>query len=67
MIGSKYADCITCKHLDRTATRLVCPAFPDGVPDPIARGQVGHREPYEGDNGIRYEIADEYRPARRKR
>jgi hypothetical protein len=66
VIGSRYADCFTCKHLDRTATRLVCAAFPDGVPDPIARGQVGHDRPYPGDKGIRHELADAFLPPARK-
>ena len=32
-----------------------CKAFPDGIPDEIAVGMADHREPYDGDGGVRYE------------
>jgi hypothetical protein len=31
-----------------------CPAFPDGIPDPIWKGDKSHTEPYDGDNGIQF-------------
>jgi hypothetical protein len=34
-----------------------CAAFPNGIPDAIAEGDVEHREPYPGDRGIRFEPA----------
>jgi hypothetical protein len=52
-----------CKHLigvkqDRmqeSTERVVCVAFPDGIPDEIAYGSNPHTTPYPGDHGIRYE------------
>lgn len=35
--------------------RVVCAAFPTGIPDEIAYGDNLHLEPYIGDHGIRYE------------
>lgn len=34
---------------------LICKAFPKRIPDAIATGKHDHREPYKGDNGIRFE------------
>ena len=39
--------------------RVVCVAFPDGIPDEIAYGDNPHTEPYPGDDGVLYEQADE--------
>jgi hypothetical protein len=35
--------------------RVICKAFPEGIPDEIAYGKNKHTKPFEGDNGIRYE------------
>jgi len=29
-------------------------AFPDGIPDPIALGEVSHDTPHQGDQGIQF-------------
>jgi hypothetical protein len=34
---------------------VACAAFPDGIPDAIATGEVEHRKPYAGDHGIQFE------------
>ena len=42
---------------DETTERVVCKAFPDGIPDVIAYGKNLHQKPFKGDNGIQYEKA----------
>jgi hypothetical protein len=51
-----------CKHFigvkndgDETTERVVCAAFPDGIPDEIAYGENDHTAPYPGDGGIQFE------------
>jgi hypothetical protein len=36
-----------------------CEAFPERVPHEIYIGQFDHRRPYPGDNGIRFEPAED--------
>jgi hypothetical protein len=36
-------------------TTWVCSAFPDGIPQPIVRGERYHLLQYPGDEGIRFE------------
>ncbi|MGI5180295.1 hypothetical protein ACQEVZ_28650 [Dactylosporangium sp. CA-152071] len=46
-------------HL-RTST---CAAFPEGIPQTIFFGGADHREPYLGDNGVRWESNGKPYPA----
>ena len=43
----------------------VCAAYPQGIPAEIAVGLVDHREPHDGDNGVRFEanltLGDDWR------
>lgn len=32
-----------------------CAAFPDGIPDPVYDNTLDHRQPIEGDHGVRFE------------
>jgi hypothetical protein len=52
-----------CKHFigvkqdedGELSERVVCKAFPDGIPDEIAYGTNLHLKPFPGDNGIQFE------------
>lgn len=37
--------------------RVICEAFPEGIPDVIAYGDNLHLKPFEGDGGIQFEKA----------
>lgn len=58
--------CMTCDHLIDDPERLICEAFPNGIPDAIINSQADHRMPYPGDNGIRYKgkLHDQVQPDR---
>jgi hypothetical protein len=62
------SQCAVCKHLRDEGG--ACDAFPDGIPMEVMFGdgdpsepesfkpQFDHRQPYPGDNGVRWEAAD---------
>jgi hypothetical protein len=60
--------CLSCKHwvspLDHGDTAhepepvQTCAAFPDAIPDDVWWNKVDHRQPVEGDGGIRWESLD---------
>jgi hypothetical protein len=39
-----------------------CTAFPDGIPDEVYYNELDHRQPVDGDHGIRFLVraGDEY-------
>ncbi len=48
--------CLACQRLRRPVRgRLACAAFPGGIPAPLLGASADHREPYPGDQGIRFE------------
>lgn len=51
--------CGGCTHLTRNNDRPLadpkCGAFPEGIPTPILLSQADHRQPFEGDKGIRFD------------
>jgi len=52
--------CCTCRHFVGKKDRdsLNCKAFADGIPLEIVLNEHDHREPFPGDNGIRWEPID---------
>ena len=43
--------CINCEHYRGSFS---CDAYPARIPQKILEGSHDHREPYKGDNGIRF-------------
>lgn len=48
--------CMYCENYDPNAPRLVCKAFPDGIPEDIIFSKVDHHNPVAGDNGIVFKL-----------
>ena len=53
--------CLGCHHFNRAAPgpSFGCAAFPVGIPDEIFESRADHREPFDGDQGIRFDPVDE--------
>jgi hypothetical protein len=39
---------------------MVCDAYPEEIPEAILKNLVDHRQPYEGDHGIRWELHPDF-------
>lgn len=52
--GMVASQCLYCDKRSRGDFGLACRAFPSGVPIEIARNDADHRQPFEGDDGIRF-------------
>ena len=55
--------CWKCKHYRDDVT---CAAFPQGIPAEILDSEADHREPYPGDQGMRFEPRNELSDAEAK-
>jgi hypothetical protein len=59
MTTGPASQCALCTHFrspigtDRAGPS--CAAFPDGIPDRVYRNRLDHRQPIDGDHGIRWE------------
>lgn len=54
------SQCIFCKHYHNQrhpdTKQIICDAYSDGVPRELLYNSVIHRKPFEGDNGIQFEL-----------
>lgn len=54
--GDYVPNCFECTHFRGAHKgKIVCLAFPDGIPEKLFEKGVMHDESYPGDNGIRFE------------
>ena len=60
MTQSYMPICVTCKHLSNDED-FTCTAYPNGIPFAISNNQVDHRQHYNNDNGIVFELDTEKR------
>ena len=60
MTTGPRSQCSVCVHFRSPfdfpgKTEAFCDAFPGGIPDSVYSNQADHRQPIEGDNGVRWE------------
>jgi len=61
--------CSLCKHKHRDSLTFrksfpTCDAFPNGIPEAVRKNRIDHRKALAGDNGIRFELANESEASR---
>lgn len=61
--------CESCAHLGPGPDGIgfACDAFPSGIPAEIYPGGFDHRQPFAGDNGVRWRLSTEEGAAARLR
>lgn len=47
--------CVYCRHLAPSTLGFGCKAYPGGVPDEIVTNSADHRQPFDGDDGVRFQ------------
>lgn len=63
IVYPRDSQCALCRHFrgvkwlgeEETTERLICEAFPEGIPEVILLDERDHREPFPGDRGVRFE------------
>jgi hypothetical protein len=51
--------CLECTRFhDANEDALTCDAFPAGIPDAIIMSRADHRQPFPGDQGLRFDPVD---------
>ena len=59
-----FTICVFCRYFnseafEESSLSRKCKAFEDRIPGEIWAGEVDHRKPYEGDNGIHFEFQED--------
>jgi len=57
-VNLQSLQCLKCKHYIGAG---YCEAFPDGIPSEVMSGKFEHTKPYPGDNGIQFELDDDFK------
>jgi hypothetical protein len=61
MTTGPMSQCGACTHFRSPFSRgdysggPFCAAFPDGIPDEVYDNRLDHRQPIDGDHGVRWE------------
>lgn len=55
MTSVPRSQCAACLYLVASLGNWHCDAFPDGIPVEVKRNGLDHRQPIDGDHGVRFE------------
>lgn len=58
MTTGPMSQCFACTRLVAELGNWHCAAFPDGIPANVKRNGQDHRQPIDGDHGIRWKARD---------
>ena len=50
------SQCVLCSNMnfDKNEHKMLCKAFPSGMPEALRYNKHDHKKPYPGDNGIQF-------------